>query len=298
MDFRDLVYFEKIVEFGHLGHAADTLGRTKPALTKCIRRLEDDIDAALFRREGRRIILTDVGEVLYRKAREMRIAMEEMAYELKNHTDGFAGHIRIGAGPTTANYHLPQILDRLVTNAPKISTEIIVDIGEKLRTYLTNDQLDLIITTILPGDSENFQVWPIAVDEVVIVASNEHPLHRFVFKANDLLDYKWILPDRTAATRHWIDSFFLSRTLERPCVQIETNSLHLLSTLMRNNPVLGFIPRSNLLSGGIASALAEITIPEAIMKRQIGILYRKNQEISSKVSLVMRIVRETLMLQP
>jgi DNA-binding transcriptional LysR family regulator len=43
VDIRDLLYFETIAEMGHLGRAAEQLGRTQPALTKCIRRLEDEM---------------------------------------------------------------------------------------------------------------------------------------------------------------------------------------------------------------------------------------------------------------
>ncbi len=40
MDLRDLAFFEVIADTGHLGRAAEKLGRTQPALTKCIQRLE------------------------------------------------------------------------------------------------------------------------------------------------------------------------------------------------------------------------------------------------------------------
>jgi DNA-binding transcriptional LysR family regulator len=45
VDIRDTVYFDMIAETGHLGRAAEQLGRTQPELTKCIRRLEDEIGA-------------------------------------------------------------------------------------------------------------------------------------------------------------------------------------------------------------------------------------------------------------
>jgi len=78
MDLRALAYFQTIAELGHLGRAADALHRTKPTLTKCIHRLEQSLGTRLFRREGRRILLTNVGVVLLRKARQMRISMAEI----------------------------------------------------------------------------------------------------------------------------------------------------------------------------------------------------------------------------
>ena len=69
MDLRDLTYFEVIAELGHLGQAADRLGRTKPALTKCVHRLEAALGAKLFQREGRSIVITPAGSLLLAQAR-------------------------------------------------------------------------------------------------------------------------------------------------------------------------------------------------------------------------------------
>ena len=63
MDLRDLAFFEVIADTGHLGRAAERLGRTQPALTKCIQRLEDRSgrNCSPF---GRGLVLTQVGDVL------------------------------------------------------------------------------------------------------------------------------------------------------------------------------------------------------------------------------------------
>ena len=48
LDLRDLRYFQTIAELGHLGRAAEQLGRSQPALTKCVHRLEETLGAELF----------------------------------------------------------------------------------------------------------------------------------------------------------------------------------------------------------------------------------------------------------
>ena len=77
MDVRDLSFFEVIATTGHLGLASDRLHRTKPALTKCVRRLEAEIGGPLFSRKGRGTMLTPVGEALLVHARGMRTAMAD-----------------------------------------------------------------------------------------------------------------------------------------------------------------------------------------------------------------------------
>src|SRR5690242_4165693 len=108
MDVRDLAYFETIATTGHLGRAAEQLGRTQPALTKCIRRLESSVGSELFVRAGRRLKLTEVGEVLLSRASRLRSAMDEALREVTDLAKGVAGHVRIGAGATMAHHLLPQ----------------------------------------------------------------------------------------------------------------------------------------------------------------------------------------------
>ena len=117
MDLRDLAYFEVIADLGHMGRAAERLGRTQPALTKCIQRLEEAVGADLFERTGRGIALTRVGEVLLSRARRMRSAMEEALREVSDFAAGSAGHVRIGCGATMGEYLLPQVCRALIGRA-------------------------------------------------------------------------------------------------------------------------------------------------------------------------------------
>lgn len=292
MDLRDLAYFEVIADLGHLGHAAETLHRTKPALTKCIRRLEVSIGAQLFRRDGRRIVLTEVGVVLQRKARQMRASMEETVAELGSFVDGTAGHVRIGTGPTVAEYVLPDLFDRILVELPRLTIEIVVDQGNTLRTALLENRLDMIVSTILPDDGEAFAVRHVASDEIVVVASARHELHGRRFTAADLLRYKWVLPNRSVASRQWLDWAFASRGLRTPEALVETTSLQLLPILIERTDLLGFTPRSNLGPSRVAASLVELPLEAVTMRRQIGVLHRKATQPSPALLRVLAILQE------
>jgi DNA-binding transcriptional LysR family regulator len=293
MDLRDLAYFQTIAELGHLGHAAEALHRTKPALTKCIHRLEASIGTRLFRREGRRILLTEVGEVLLRKARQTRAFMDAASAEIAGFVDGSAGHVKIGTGPTVAEYMLPDLIARIMQDHPKLTIEITVGLGNTLRTALIDKRLDMIISAILPTDGKQFSAYHFATDEVVVVASPRHPLHRRKLKAENLLGYKWVLPDRSVPSRQWIDGVFASRGLGTPDVLIENSSLQLLPLLIERTDILGFTPRSNLEPGRIASSLVELAFEATTMRRQIGVIYRDEPEPSPALMKVLQIVQST-----
>jgi DNA-binding transcriptional LysR family regulator len=287
MDLRDLSYFETIAETGHLGMAAEQLGRTKPALTKSIRRLELDLNAKLFMREGRRIVLTPVGEALLMRTRRLKNTVEDIRRDVSELSGGLAGHLRIGTGPTVADYFLPTLIRRLVSDLPKVTTEIVVEFGDQLRKSLVGGKLDIIISTISPDDLSQFFVHPFSRDQVVVVARPDHPLASGYSQVEDFLTYSWVLPGPTVATRKWIDWAFVSRGLPSPDVKIETSSLHVLPTLIANTDFLAFTPKSNLGEGRIAAALREIPCGELTMERELGLVTRQDKNISPVVMRVL-----------
>lgn len=83
MDLRDLTYFETIAELGHLGRAAEKLNRSQPALTKSIQRLEESFGTRLFQRDGRRIKLTPVGELLQARGKELQQSIAQTQREVR-----------------------------------------------------------------------------------------------------------------------------------------------------------------------------------------------------------------------
>ena len=143
LDLRDLRYFEVIAELEHLGRASQRLHRTQPALTSCIRRLEDECRAPLFERAGRGIRLTPAGKVLLKWAKRIRSDSEDAQREMADIGGGFAGEIRVGIVPTAAQFLLPPAARQLLRQAPGVTLRTVVGLVDALRPMLRSGQLDL-----------------------------------------------------------------------------------------------------------------------------------------------------------
>jgi DNA-binding transcriptional LysR family regulator len=276
MDLRDLAYFEVIAETQNLGRAAERLGRTKPALTKSVRRLEASIGAALFARVGRGIVLTPVGKVLRDRARRIGTTMDEVLREVGEFASGNAGHVRIGTGATTAEYLLPQVFSRWVKINPGVTLELVIGMNDVLRASLRAGKLDLVAGPVVSNEGDEFTVHIFGDDEVVVAASKDHALcSSGDLTIGDLIGCKWVLPATSVATRQWLDRAFTSRGLPEPQVQLETNSLHLLPRLIAQTDLLSFIPRRNLEPGRARAPLKELPIETTTMHRHFGVMYRR-----------------------
>jgi DNA-binding transcriptional LysR family regulator len=280
VDIRDLLYFETIAGTGHLGRAAEQLGRTQPALTKCIRRLEDEIGAELFSRTGRGLQLTKVGEVLLARGSRLRFALSETLREVADFAKGAAGHVRIGAGATMAEHLLPDVTRALISRAPDVTVEILIGMSDVLRAALRDGDIDVAIGPTLKGEEQEFAVKVFGFDEVVVVAPRGHPLCGRKVSMEDLARYQWVLPASSVEMRRWLDQVFEANGLLGPRVQIETNSILLLPRLISETSLLSFTSTRNLHHGRVGVHLERLDIDVTTMRRYLGIIYRRHHYLS------------------
>ena len=288
MDFRDLKYFEVIATEGNLGRAAERLHRTQPALTKCIDRLEEDLGAALFEKDGRGMRLTAAGQVLLKRTRLMAIMVEETAREMQDHAGGLQGAVRIGCVPTLAEHLMPAVFAQLLAEAPAITVNLFVGMNDHLLAHLRDGEIDLVIGPMLDADPDIVSEQ-IAEDTVVVMASEDHPVFDAPATLAGLLDYKWMLPATTVASRQWLDQTFERHGLARPRVQIESNVLNAILPILEKTPLLGFVTRLNLVAG--RARLREVVLAETQMQRRLGLAYRKNGYLSPVAARVAAILR-------
>jgi DNA-binding transcriptional LysR family regulator len=224
MDLRDLTYFETIAELGHLGRAAEKLNRSQPALTKSIQRLEESFGTKLFQRDGRRIKLTPVGELLQARGKMLQQSIAQTQREVRDFASGAVGEIRLGCASTMAEYLLPELTDALLKRAPDITLKLVIGQDDMLREQLRSGHLDMIICAQRSVEDE-FAAHPILTDEAVVIASRNHPIFNTPYQMSDLCGYRWVLPPLGVSSRIWVDEAFARHNLPLPVVQIEANSI-------------------------------------------------------------------------
>jgi DNA-binding transcriptional LysR family regulator len=288
MDFRDLKYFEVIATEGNLGRAAERLHRTQPALTKCIDRLEEDLGAKLFEKDGRGMRLTAAGEVLVRRTRQMALMVEETAREMQDYAGGLQGTVRLGCAPTVAEHLMPAVFQQLLHEAPGITVKLAVAMNAKLMHSLRDGELDLVLSPMQEADPDI--VWEkVAEDTMVVMASEDHPVFGAPCTLASLLDYKWMLPATMVASRQWLDQTFERHGLPRPQVQIESNVLNAILPILEKTQLLGFVSRLNLVAG--KARVREVELAESQMPRRLGLAYRQSGYLSPVALRVADILR-------
>lgn len=296
LNIRDLKFFYIIAEEGSLAQASERIGRSQPALSKCIQRLEDEVGTPLLARSGHGVTLTAAGEIMRERARKLCFFMDQTEQDLENYVRGVSGKIRIGCVPTVAEYLIPTLCQTFLAENPLATLEIVPGVNDYLWDNLENYQLDIILVT-KTINYENAIVYPIIDDAVVLVASSNHPLFSKDVKSitpEDLVQYRWLLSGEHTASRSWIDQFFISRDLPPPQVQIETSSSRLMPKILTaNGSLLGFIPRRNLTRGGVAyRQLKEIPLEGSTNSRHFILARLKDRQPSPITEKLIQLIRE------
>ncbi|MHB1653050.1 MAG: LysR family transcriptional regulator [Desulfitobacteriaceae bacterium] len=96
MDIRQLTYFLAIIEEGNITRAAERLHIAQPPLSQQLKLLEDELGVKLVERSTRKMQITDAGQMLRQRAKQMLELMETTIKELKDYNEGLQGTLSIG----------------------------------------------------------------------------------------------------------------------------------------------------------------------------------------------------------
>lgn len=279
---RDLNYFIKVAQLGHLGRAAEALHISPSALSKCVDRLEQQYGAQLFQRVGRSIRLSEAGELLLAHALEAEHLLKQAQRQTIALGQGLGGSIRVGAAATSADYLLPAACSALHREAPDVVVELQIGMNDVLREQLRKGQLDIVVGPLGGVGDEELLEHEVRGDEVIVVAHHAHALVGRTVLLAEFSAYRWLLSPPTVATRQWLDAAFIERGHPTPAVAIVTNAIAAAPQLIAETGLLSFVSRRNLATFGRAYGLVEVQVQDRALtlNRRFGILHRKNAYLS------------------
>jgi DNA-binding transcriptional LysR family regulator len=152
LDMDLLRSFAALADHGTLAQAAPRVNRTQAALSLQMRKLEEQSGEALFRRDARKLALTEAGELLLSYARRI-LALNDEAQEAI-HRSQVSGAVRFGASQDFGEAWLPPVLAQFRQSHPAIALEVRVDGGTRLVSAVQSGELDLALALGL-GDRAN-----------------------------------------------------------------------------------------------------------------------------------------------
>lgn len=145
--------FITVVEVASFTKAADILGRTQPAISLQIKRLEDMVGYALIARNGKEITLTERGEALAIHARQI-LRLNDLAVAQFEQSDSSA-KLRVGLPVDYAVNTLQSCLTNVVRQYSDVQVEIRCDLSKHLLIALRSNEIDIAVA-LFDGDDQQF----------------------------------------------------------------------------------------------------------------------------------------------
>ncbi|MGH1330894.1 MAG: LysR family transcriptional regulator [Paracoccaceae bacterium] len=145
LDMTALRSFVAVADSGGVTRAAGFLNLTQSAVSMQLKRLEESLDLRLLDRSARTIALTAAGEQLLSYARRMLELNDDVFARLT--AQEFEGEIRLGVPHDIIYPAIPQVLQQLHADYPRVKVQLMSSFTTNLRELFARGELDVILTT-------------------------------------------------------------------------------------------------------------------------------------------------------
>ena len=176
MDIETMQYYLRVIQEGTISGAARALHIAQPALSRRMKELEEELGVQLFVRGNRKIVLSDEGVILRKRAEEIIRLMHIAEDELLQAKERVAGTVRIGAGESRSFSLLAKTAGELMAEYPDIRIHITSGDTQDLLEELDKGLIDcaVIFTNV---DHTAYQAIPLPEeDRFGVLLRKDHPL--------------------------------------------------------------------------------------------------------------------------
>lgn len=146
----DLVLFTQVVEFGSFSKVAEANSITKSMVSKRVSKLEADLGTQLLYRTTRKLTLTEAGEVLYYRSKDIHSTAKSAFDAVTGYNDNLSGHIRMSVPTISGELLLAQAISDFCQQHPGLTVDMSMDNNF---VDLIADNYDLVIRTGYLEDS-------------------------------------------------------------------------------------------------------------------------------------------------
>ncbi|MGI1680230.1 MAG: LysR family transcriptional regulator [Cellvibrionaceae bacterium] len=204
-----LMIIREVDRLGTLTDAAKSLNLTQPALSHAIKKLEQQLGAVIWRKEGRNLRLTESGRYLLGVSAKLLPQLEYAENVLADLAKGQRGTLRIGMECHPCYQWLLKVVSPYLDKWPDVDLDVLQKFQFGGVGALFNDEIDVLVTPD-PFLKKELVFEPVFSYEQVLVVQNKHPLAKKTYlKPSDLSDETLITYPVEAARLDIFNQFLL-----------------------------------------------------------------------------------------
>lgn len=271
MEIRQLRAFVAIAELGTFTAAALRVHVTQAAISMQIRQLEIELGARLFVRAPRRVMLTEAGEKLLHRARQILRDHDAALDEIAELAGAERGRLRIGSASAMVTTDiLPKLLKEVRKQHAGAEITVVSGTSEALVQQILAGEVDLAFVS-LPVEARGINTERLSEDQLVAIASPRHKLAKQrTISAYTLAGERLILGERGGNTRRLIDQFFEQAGVTLH-VSMELSRQAAIRRMVEEDMGVGIVPLQSVIDEVERGRLVRWWIEGAQINWELGI---------------------------
>lgn len=186
MTLTELRYIVTLAQERHFGRAAEKCFVSQPTLSVAVKKLEAELNCALFERSKSAVSPTPLGERIVQQAEKVLAETRSLKEMADAGQDQLNSPLKVGAIFTIGPYLFPHLVPQTYQRAPQMSLFIEESYTAVLRRQLREGELDAIIIA-LPFNEPDVMTRPLYDEPFVVVMPKDHPLAKLNHIQADML---------------------------------------------------------------------------------------------------------------
>ena len=291
LNLKQLEAFYLVVKRGSYTKAAEELNVTQPAVTMQVKSLEKSLNLKLIQQLGKRVQLSEAGELLYQYAGKIFGLVDEANEKMRDFKKLMRGTLKIGTTKNYARYIMPSLLSEFQRRFPR--TKVILDEGnsENMARSVLEMENELALISQLNLDRK-IKTHFFSTVEFVLVASPEHRFsERKSISLRELNGEPVILREKGSGSRAAVLRKFQEYGIG-PSVIIEASSLDFIVGYVKQNKAVSFMFEPDIKEELDKETLKVISIEEGNITFFTDIIYHTEKALSPPAQAFLKMVEE------
>ena len=279
LDSRQLQSFAILARTGRFTLTARELFLTQSAISHSMKALENDVGCRLFDRVGKKVLMTQAGEQLLKHAEIVLREMQTARDGLEQMGRWGRGRLRIGATASLCGALLPGVIRQFRPGFPQNAIQIEAGSSPDLMAAIENQRIDLALTVQMAPD-DRFDRLPLFTDELVFVASPDHPWAQSgVVSRKEIPTQNIILYRKTSHTFRLIDDYFRKDEVSLNTI-MELGSMEAIKELVKLNLGISIVAPWIVERELLEKSLVALPLGRRKLKRDWTIVHRRGRRLS------------------
>ena len=290
MEMSQLEFFLRVVAEGSFSKAADAVGRTQPAVSIAVRRLEEEVGAPLFDRSQKSPTLTEAGSVIQDYAQRI-LALRDQAREAVSELRTLRrGLVRVGANESTSLYLLPQVILAFRERHPEVKVEIYRHVSERLAREVLERNVDFAVLAFEPTDRD-LESFCVLRDDLALILHPGHPLaSREEVTVEELGRESFLAHNVRTASRNKVVEVFAEHHTPLN-ITLELATVETIKRFVQLNVGIAFVPRMCVREELERGTLASVPVRGLSYTRTLWVTHRRRATLSHAAAAFLAVLR-------